>query len=295
MAVLHRYRTIYILLSFVIGISITNCTHNLRQHDSHPMQNSPLYPDKRDDGCHKDENKNLASIDRSAALEGFHRDLITKINFRSEVKSNLTSFSDQCSLLLVERLPTGIYVDLDQVAEMERLLKDISVISSDRIDVEKPAHLSTEHLLLVYARINPITDVRSTKVSLPIHLRYHLPQDDWYGYTEVVMPRPMLILIHCDKELPEFQCQPKYTAPCSNSNKSSCVWNLLYDNENEDSGNEIILKVPVGIVKHGVLVSIGTIISAIAGTIILIIAIKNAFSGKATYKDRNYVLKSKVQ
>ena len=59
-------------------------------------------------------------VNRSLVGQGFHRELVTEVAVT--LSSDVTP--SRCTLLLLERLPSSLYVDTYQLDQLERLCKD---------------------------------------------------------------------------------------------------------------------------------------------------------------------------
>ena len=74
------------------------------------------------------------------------------------------------------------------------------VLSSEDIDVEKPAYLSPEHTILVYVP-HPlkVSDAKhhTTQVELPVHFRYHRPSKDPDVTSALVQLQHPNVMIRC--------------------------------------------------------------------------------------------------
>ena len=83
------------------------------------------------------------------------------------------------------------------------------MLSSEDIDVEKPAYLSPEHTILVYVP-HPLKVSNSkhhtTQVELPVHLRYHRPSKDPDVTSAMVQLQHPNVMIRC-KGMHSLYCQ----------------------------------------------------------------------------------------
>ncbi|CAB1324314.1 unnamed protein product [Coregonus sp. 'balchen'] len=91
--------------------------------------------------------------------------------------------------LLVHRLPSGIYIDQYQLASLKEDT-GLQVLLGSEVDLEAPAHISDELIVLVY----PAVDQGSLKATLPIHGRYHKPSLAGKRFELVLIELPKLIL-----------------------------------------------------------------------------------------------------
>lgn len=109
------------------------------------------------------------------------------------------------------------------------------------MDVEKPAHLSDSHIILVFDSLSPSaknSSMWSAELHLPIHIRYHSPNEGGIP-VEVTLPSPT-VLFSCSsgqiryKMFDFINCSTicggdsQFEAPCWWSESSrSCNWQLL--------------------------------------------------------------------
>ncbi|KAJ3599327.1 hypothetical protein NHX12_033290 [Muraenolepis orangiensis] len=114
--------------------------------------------------------------------KGFHRDLVTTVKFSPAVP-------DVLNLLLVHKLPSGIYVDPYQLASLSGD-SHLQILLDSAIDLEAPAHRTRGFAALVFALL--VTDGSSNllKMTVPIHCRYHEPSlgEDKTAYVSVAPP-----------------------------------------------------------------------------------------------------------
>ena len=104
--------------------------------------------------------------------EGFHLEILSEVIFSSPLLSSISSLN--CTLLLTETLPSGLYVDAFQLRNFNQLGGPF-VTSRRPIDTEAPAFDSTNEQLRVYHhfRLDKGRQRLVSQLVLPIHLRYH--------------------------------------------------------------------------------------------------------------------------
>ncbi|XP_014668413.1 PREDICTED: phosphatidylinositol-glycan biosynthesis class X protein-like [Priapulus caudatus] len=198
-------------------------------------------------------------LDRYLNKAGFHRDLQTKVSVRG------IDGKQQCRLLLIETIPSGVYVDLYQVAAMQTQ-GGPEVYSSQTIDVEAPEYLSTQHTLHVFANFNSsYTGELTADVTLPIHGRYH--RADTLQFIEVVIKHPQL-LIYCAK-FGSLGCTGNNVvkAPCDSTSKSTCNWLPVLYKANK---RNLSMFVPVGQVQHRTMVAVVTVCVTSMGCLLVL-------------------------
>ncbi|KAM9316101.1 phosphatidylinositol-glycan biosynthesis class X protein [Gastrophryne carolinensis] len=202
-------------------------------------------------------------VEREILKSGFHRDLETRVSVRG-----FTEQQDSCRILLNETIPSGLFMDPYQLSSLQQ--HDlVEVILSESVDVEAPEYLSTKHNALVYMKLEQTCN-HCYISAIPVHARYHRPSSDAYEVS-VQIQNPQL-LIHCEKEFPPKGCSshPLIKAPCGSIGEEECQWlevpyTLVKDNT--------VMQVPVGIMQHGPLVYIATIVVTLGCTGMLIMSI----------------------
>jgi len=111
-----------------------------------------------------------ASIERSLSPpgKGFHLEIVT------EVSSNSSEWlvDYECSLTLNETLPSGLYIDLFQLANLEPF-GGPRVRPEGSMDIEAPEFESTEVQLVVDQLMKNVDGRLTCRVAMPVHLRYH--------------------------------------------------------------------------------------------------------------------------
>lgn len=179
------------------------------------------------------------ALKRQAVRDGFHRDLQTTLTIHKNDLKMLPGVS--CCVLLVETLPSGLYVDTFQL-ENQAALGGPKVLTHGTVDIEAPAYLSRSHELFVYTTLpddtNSSQDSISVSVSLPVHVRYHKPAasaDVTHVTLSFVHPQ---VLLNCSA-----QESKTVLAPCGPENPATCSWTEIHY---ETEGEYLEMKVPVG-------------------------------------------------
>ncbi|KAK6187585.1 hypothetical protein SNE40_005578 [Patella caerulea] len=197
-------------------------------------------------------------ITRTLKQEGFHRDLETVLSFKLE-KEIVEKLTWSCQLLLVENLPSGVYVDVDQLSSLP---DNIQVLVDSDVDIEAPEYASPP--LLVYIFTN-LTSDRSS-ITLPVHVRYHRPSNV-SEYAQILIENPKIYstCLH----LSDYENTEGIGAPCDNQNSSQCLWNRLQVLYNEGK-SAISLQVPIGVEQHSLFVGATTLLVTMTGCVILV-------------------------
>ncbi|XP_067005392.1 phosphatidylinositol-glycan biosynthesis class X protein [Anabrus simplex] len=205
-----------------------------------------------------------ATITRHVENEGFHRELHSLI----EVIMGQPKLLTKCYVVLEELLPSGLYVNPDQLADLRRL-GQVSACAQGHVDVEAPKQNSSSHLVHVYSFLEQTQNLLSAKVILPFHLRYHNPKPSG-GYAQVHLDAPTLLL-HCPVKVPCLEKHKKVIAPCRPCGKAKCQWHSVPYKTNSPN---IKLSVPVGNLDHYFLVTVCTLfVTCVAAVYILSVAI----------------------
>lgn len=165
--------------------------------------------------------------------------------------------------MLIERLPKGMYIDTDEVANLARF-GGPKLLHFDSMDVEKPAHVSNSHIILVYRNLSQDRHNKSlwsADFSIPIHLRYHPP--NYGGIPPIVNLSSPLVLVSClpglgwKQKINYSDCRQvckggtKLEGPCWwNTSIGDCNWQLMLYR----APDAVIFHVAVGDTHHWTLV-----------------------------------------
>ncbi|XP_074860082.1 GPI alpha-1,4-mannosyltransferase I, stabilizing subunit [Carettochelys insculpta] len=204
------------------------------------------------------------TVTQQLLKEGFHRDLLTKVELDLGVEA-----MGSCTVAIKEHLPTGLYVDPYELASLQQHNLTEALMSPDTVDVESPEYVATELAILIYMKPGPECD-HCFKAMLPVHCRYHRPgEDDGEAFAILKSPE---VLIYCHKSVPSVECW-KYSeveAPCSVRNRHTCHWNnVTYKLVNK----EVILQIPVGLKQHGALVCVVTLLTTLLCSSLVLAAV----------------------
>lgn len=207
-----------------------------------------------------------ATIIRRIENEGFHRDIHSLVEI---VTGSSTPWGD-CMMILEESMPSGLYVNPDQLADLRRF-GHVQACPIGIVDVEAPQKDSVPHSVHVYSSLNRTENLLSASLTLPFHVRYHSPIPHG-GYSTVQLGAPSLLL-HCENDL---QCVhgKRVHAPCGPCSRELCQWVSLVYKTNSPT---ISLHVPVGNSSHYALVIIVTLLVTCGGCIYILSAIAEAW------------------
>ncbi|KAI2650721.1 Phosphatidylinositol-glycan biosynthesis class X protein [Labeo rohita] len=175
---------------------------------------------------------------------GFHRDLHYSVHW--------SKIDHDVQALLVQKLPSGVYMDEYQ---LETLRRDtgLEVLLDSKVDLEAPEYLSSGFTALVFLS-------GKHEVVVPVHGRYHRPSDSskWVK-VDIESPRLLLRSDQCQTLSPGVR-HVMFDAPCTVSNHSICSWiEILHL---EDNGG-VSLEIPVGDSSMIVTVCVVTVLTTV--------------------------------
>lgn len=184
-----------------------------------------------------------ANISRELRNEGFHRGLVTTIEIYS------TSESYPCHLLLVEYLPSSVYIDADEILGLVGKTGFSSFLNTT-VNVEATA--DSEKAIPFKAFIYPAVQEGpkvTRSVELPVHLRYQAATKGG-AYKKINIGQSSLYS-RCAQDTPEISTK-KFDLPCSPIDRSVCKWIKL---DAIISPTILTASVPVGNTDLGLYVS----------------------------------------
>ncbi|XP_034241345.1 uncharacterized protein LOC117645346 [Thrips palmi] len=179
-----------------------------------------------------------ATIVRQVEREGFHRDLGSLVEL---VAQNPLEWQN-CTVALQETIPSGLYVNQDQLLDLERQ-GILTACPETFVDVEAAQWQSESFNVLVYSSLQTALNLLYAHIRMPIHLRYHAPTETG-GYAGVYIPPPKLF-IRCSNEITCGNKDSYFSAPCDGCTGSSCSWLPLQFNTNTPQQGLRVM-VPVG-------------------------------------------------
>nr|XP_054763153.1 phosphatidylinositol-glycan biosynthesis class X protein-like [Lytechinus pictus] len=185
---------------------------------------------------------------------------------------------NQCRFVILEHLPTGMFVDAYQLKNLKGFGAP-AVLFLGEIDVEKPEHLSPNHTIAIYTppikpanNDNHMISHMTASIDLPVHLRYHAPSSDpEVNHAEVYLPHPELFMYCTGCSLDACSNDTGLMrAPCTAANHSICSWTPL--DYTMDTYEELVFRMPVGKEWQSRAVTIITLTTIIVGMIVLLVA-----------------------
>ena len=202
-------------------------------------------------------------LTRQLEKDGFHRQLVTSA--RLAWPPCLAG----CRLLLLERLPAGVFVDPYQVAREQRGRHRLL----GPAHVEAMAHDASGLDVLSWAEVNHTQ--AAARVSLPVHARYHRA-DETERLAAVYIESPR-VFVACDWESQEWPAAEaagaggRETLPCRAAGDAVCEYRAVP----ADNSPAVVLQVPLGDLRDLELVLVGTAVAVTAGTVLLLLVISN--------------------
>ncbi|NXI50225.1 PIGX protein, partial [Chloroceryle aenea] len=205
-----------------------------------------------------------ATVTQELLKEGFHRDLLVKVELSLEEED-----AGKCAVAVRTRLPPGIYVDPYELASLQQQNLTKAVLIPDVIDVEAPEYLATDLLVLLYMEPDPWCS-HCFRAALPVHGRYHRPAEE-SEEALVVLKSPEVLVCCCDNRLSTVCWKPaEVEAPCSGTNNSPCQW---YSVMHKPAYEQLILQVPVGLRQHSSLVCVVTVLATVLCSSLILAAV----------------------
>ncbi|XP_076451630.1 GPI alpha-1,4-mannosyltransferase I, stabilizing subunit-like [Babylonia areolata] len=203
-------------------------------------------------------------LHRTVAREGFHRDIQTTVSLGQKAVKDMADRT--CGVLLIEHLPSSLYVDPFQLHTVAQF-GGPQVLLASPVDIEAPEYLSAPIDLYVYTSvvIDKSSDPLDITISLPVHVRYHQPSSSPEVNDVLVTlyhPRVLLNFTVPDSRVTE--------APCDAFNISQCAWSELSYRSDTSS---LELRVPVGREQDARVVVFATIVVTVLGASCLLYVI----------------------
>lgn len=218
-------------------------------------------------------------VKRSLTGQGFHRKLETNVTIL--LKESVEAVKD-CRLLLKETLSSSLYID-GYECDAAHAFGGPLVYSSEDIDLEKPEFLSPSLNIFVYNALKQRDDnILSSNVSLPLHVRYHRPHSYEEDYIHQSISNPE-VFISCSADMHlsiVMETAERILAPCSDNTHQDCTWSRLICQFPiySDSDGSISFMVPVGKLNHYPMVAMVTMLTIVACTVSIVMAMLCGFN-----------------
>ncbi|XP_048868509.1 phosphatidylinositol-glycan biosynthesis class X protein isoform X1 [Brienomyrus brachyistius] len=187
------------------------------------------------------------TIRREIQKSGFHRELVTEVLCSTEISSDLR-------VLLVQRLPSGVYIDRYQLVS-QRSEAALQVLLDTELDLEAPAYSSADFTTFLF----PSWDLDGGGVlrllaMVQIHARYQRPSSSGERWQRVDIEAPRLLLrADSCKQPPLLPPYRLVESPCTAHNLSMCTWLEVPPRQVQKT---LSLHVPVG--DHSLVVPVCT-------------------------------------
>ncbi|KAJ0054265.1 hypothetical protein Pint_03476 [Pistacia integerrima] len=204
---------------------------------------------------------NLRPVSKHSVLqrhligEGSHRHLSSSIRFDIDPKSVAQLPINYCEVLVVERLPAGVFADPFELQHLQQrgVFTDIAVFGDTNLEL--PSFRSNQSAVEIHMNVDPNIfqeKALEIKLQLPLHARYQ-PLDE-SGYSRIKFSDPDLFMHCCIKGKLQNQ---------------SCLFISATDHA-ESKTEAAVWRIPSGIKAHSEIVSVVTFISAILSTLAIV-------------------------
>ncbi|KAF8118534.1 hypothetical protein N665_0004s0019 [Sinapis alba] len=183
---------------------------------------------------------------RDVTGEGSHRHLLTSIKLRP-----FHSQSQLHELVIVERLPLGVFADPFELQSLQqrRAFRDVSVFGDT--DLEQPSFRSNRSVVEIHVDINENGEI---SVKLPLHARYQPIGES--GYSRVEFGEPDLFL--CSRHAP------------NQGQEQRCL--VLSIGRSKSETRSVVWEIPAGIRSHTEYVSVITFVAAVLTALSILVA-----------------------
>lgn len=105
-----------------------------------------------------------------------------------------------CDLLLVQDMPSSVYVDNDQLFNLNKLNKLKTFVNS-YVDVEQPTAKSSPFKVFLFNEVK-----KNLNITLPVHFRYHEPSDKKFNRVEIESPKIYISNCHQKGKVVSLPC-----------------------------------------------------------------------------------------
>ncbi|XP_073688925.1 phosphatidylinositol-glycan biosynthesis class X protein isoform X1 [Garra rufa] len=202
------------------------------------------YGNAQEGDCFPSEWLKSVWMSMKISKAGFHRDLEYSVQW-SKIHHDVQG-------LLVQKLPSGVYMDEYQ---LETLRRDtgLEVLLDSKVDLEAPEYLSSGFTALIFLS-------GKHEVVVPVHGRYHRPSDSSKRVkVDIETPRLLLRSDQC-QTLSPGDGHLVVDAPCTVRNQSVCSWIEILDLKDN---NGVSVEIPVGDSSMSLMVCVVTVLTAV--------------------------------
>ncbi|KAJ0240624.1 Phosphatidylinositol-glycan biosynthesis class X-like protein [Hirschfeldia incana] len=184
---------------------------------------------------------------RDITGEGSHRHLLTSIKLRS-----FNSQSQLHEVVIVERLPLGVFADPFELQSLQqrRAFRDVSVFGDT--DLEQPSFRSNRSVVEIHVDVSETGEI---SVKLPLHARYQPIGES--GYSRVEFGEPDLFL--CSRLVPNEEHEQR-----------RCL--VLSIGRSKTETSSVVWEIPAGIRSHTEYVSVITFVAAVLSALSILVA-----------------------
>ncbi|CAN1256767.1 Phosphatidylinositol-glycan biosynthesis class X protein [Linum perenne] len=197
----------------------------------------------------------LSGLERHVIGEGSHRSLSSTIQLQVLPESSQT-----CKLVMIERLPSGVFAD---PFELDHLLQrgvyaHVGVFGDTNLEL--PSVSSSRSAIEIHMNLEHSMAEGGIKIDLPLHARYAVSLNkplQESGYSEVTFGTPDL-LVSCNTE--------------GSSETRGCLLVPTYDSDKPKTAGDAVWEIPCGIRSHTNMVTFITFATAFVSTLVIVIA-----------------------
>ncbi|XP_055320897.1 phosphatidylinositol-glycan biosynthesis class X protein [Sitodiplosis mosellana] len=172
----------------------------------------------------------------------------------------------QHSFLIKQLLPASVYVDTDQLDDLNRFNKLNYFVDKSLIDVEKPTEKSEPFNIHLFGN----TAFLQT-ISLPIHFRYHAPGNKSFVTVNIAYPE---LYVEVDDDLPVTNASKPVWMLCKDLRHRCQYVQVEYDNF---SRRPMTASIPIGNANMSGTVTVFTIALSWIACIYLIFVIRKRY------------------
>ncbi|KAK2354788.1 hypothetical protein P8452_75078 [Trifolium repens] len=214
-----------------------------------------------------DSTLRLSVLRRDLVGEGSHRRVSTLIKLQTQQLKSLSELlSYSCELIVIERLPSGVFADPFELQHLAQrgVFSDIAVFGDTNLEL--PSFLSNHSAVEIHLDINPNTLPQPTdfRIEFPLHARYQPLNES--GYSIVEFGAPDMLLRCSTKEMAE---------------NSNCLFKLKNDDANL-SNVGLVWRIPSGKKAHSDLVSTVTFLIAFLSTLVILVTSLHYFNSRVS-------------
>ncbi|MED6222113.1 hypothetical protein PIB30_061303 [Stylosanthes scabra] len=199
----------------------------------------------------------LSVLKRNLIGEGSHRHVSTMIKFQSQQSESLSQILSSCDLIVIERLPTGVFADPFELQRLvqRRVFNEVDVFGDTNLEL--PSFLSNRSAVEIHPAVDPnkLLEPTDMKIELPLHARYQPLNESGYSMVELGTPDMLL------------RCSAK-----EKSKNQSCFFKLTNNNADVTYESDVLWRIPSGKKAHSDLVFAITFSAALLSTLVIVLS-----------------------